>query len=224
MRFFLFLFLIILSTGCSVRWDQNEMVHPVMEKEQPPLPPVVIIDAGHGGKDRGAHSDKNPRYEEKRLTLQTAKLVGHYLTKMGHPNSLTRTTDEFIGLKERARLADYSGALLFVSVHYNSAPAKEAHGIEIFYYESKSDPARSKRSKELGQDVLSGLVHSTQAKSRGVKHGNLAVIRETHIPAILVEAGFLTHQAEREKIHTDNYRHRIARGIARGVDSYLRKR
>ncbi len=223
MKFFYVLLLILLSTGCSVRWSESERVYNVPEKEQPPLPPVVIIDAGHGGKDRGAHSDKNPRYEEKRLTLQTAKLVGHYLTKMGHPNTLTRYTDEFIGLKERAHLADYSGALVFVSVHYNSAPAKEAHGIEVFYYESKSDHARSKLSKELSQDVLSAMIHSTQAKSRGVKHGNLAVIRETHIPAILVEAGFLTHQGEREKIHTENYRHSIARGIAKGIDRYLRK-
>ncbi len=85
---------------------------------------------------------------------------------------------------------------LFVSVHYNSAPSTSAEGIEVFYYGSDKGKERTQASKQLADSVLKNVIETTQAKSRGIKHGNLAVVRKTNMPAILVEGGFLTNEKE----------------------------
>ncbi len=85
-------------------------------------------------------------------------------------------------------------------MHYNSAPAKKAEGIEVFYYKSDENKLRSLESQRLASSILAQVTKLTHAKSRGVKHGNFAVIRETTMPAVLIEGGFLTNEEEMEKI------------------------
>lgn len=182
---------------------------------------LVVIDAGHGGNDLGTHSDQNPSYQEKDYTLTTAHLLKRYLEELGIPTLMIRTNDTFVPLKERARMANAERGSIFVSLHYNSAPNEQAHGIEIFYYETKKKSRRTKESKLLAEIVLRELLEQTTAKSRGVKHGNLAVIRETKMPAILVEGGFLTNADERKNLFKSNYLKKIALGIAYGIDDYL---
>ncbi len=185
-------------------------------------PIVIVIDPGHGGKDLGTHS-KQPRYREKELTLTTAKLVANVLQKLGYRVLFTRTTDLFVGLDERAIFANKESADLFVSIHFNSAPNKQAHGIEVYFYDIPSDdPERPKSSKKLAQATMDGIVHLTQAASRGVRHGNFAVIRETKMPAILVECGFLTNEEEMAKLLSKEYLKQLARGIAQGVHTYCK--
>lgn len=202
---------------------------PVVKAEKSPLLPVkviklekVVIDAGHGGKDTGAHSEKN-HYLEKQLTLQTARLVQQYLNEMGYQTFLTRDTDEFIELSSRAEFANSLKADLFVSVHYNYCSSPEVEGIEVYYHkgDKNSLTPRLSASKCLGQEVLARVIKHTGAQSRGVKTANFAVIRETQMPAILVECGFLSNPEEREKIKDTTYRCYLAWAIARGVDVYL---
>jgi N-acetylmuramoyl-L-alanine amidase len=182
---------------------------------------LIIIDPGHGGEDEGAQSITKPRYREKSLNLATAKLLHSYLRQLGYRVLMTRNSDIFISLIERAELANKYHPDLFVSVHYNSAPSAEAHGIEVFYYLDKEDKHRAHQSKKLGQHVLKHLLIETDAKSRGVKHANYAVIRETNMPAILIEGGFLTNAAELEKIKEPAYQKKLAWGAAKGIDEYL---
>jgi len=180
----------------------------------------VVLDAGHGGKDPGAHSKKE-HYEEKQLTLVTTKLVQKYLEEMGYHVLLTRENDSFLELSARAEKANSAKADLFVSIHYNFCEAKEVEGIEIFYYQDAKNPGRVTASKKLGREVLSRIVKHTGAESRGVKPGNLAVVRETTMPAILIEGGFLSHAKERVKIQDSDYRCYLAWAIARGIDAYF---
>jgi N-acetylmuramoyl-L-alanine amidase len=184
---------------------------------------VVIIDPGHGGQDMGTHSEKGVKYQEKSLTLATSLMLRDYLEKMGYRTYLTRTDDSFIALEKRSSIANDKSPTLFVSVHFNSAPSKEAEGIEVFYYKSEENKSRSKDSKVLAENILRYVLKSTDAKSRGVRHGNFAVIRETKMPAILIEGGFLTNDQELQKIQNASYLKKIAWGIAQGVDAYLRK-
>jgi N-acetylmuramoyl-L-alanine amidase len=184
--------------------------------------PVIVIDAGHGGKDLGTNS-KTLHYEEKALTLETAFMLEHYLQKMGYRTVLTRSEDVFIPLSKRAGIANDLRSRLFVSMHYNSAPSKDASGIEVFYYLSDTNKKRTIESKNLGDHVLREVTGATGAKSRGVKHGDFAVIRETKMPAILVESGFLTNPEERQRILQRPYMQRLARGVAKGVDDYLKR-
>ena len=183
--------------------------------------PVIVVDAGHGGLDYGTKA-KGPYCVEKRVALETAKLVRKYLDQLGYRVVLTRSTDVFIPLWRRVQTANKRNCALFVSVHYNSSPTKSAHGIEVFYCDRKKAKKCSKASKKLANRVLKHVIHRTKAKSRGVKKGNFYVIRETKIPAILIEGGFISNYGERCKLKKNRYLDKIARGIADGVDQYFK--
>lgn len=181
---------------------------------------LIVLDPGHGGKDVGTYSEGPSVYHEKFLNLSTANMVKNYLVQMGYEVAMTRSNDTFIALGERAEFANKKKPALFVSIHYNSAPSKEAEGVEIFYYRAKNDKNRSDESKSLATAILQKILKNTEAKSRGVKHGDLAVIRQTDMPAVLVEGGFLTNKEEREKLGDASYLKRLALGIAQGIDAY----
>ncbi len=185
--------------------------------------PTVVIDAGHGGLDLGARGYK-PYCEEKRLSLQTAKLVKKYLGQLGYHVIMTRVSDAFISLSKRVETANKTGSDLFVSVHYNSSRNPTAKGIEVFFCDAKSNTLRTASSRKLASLVLTRLIHRTKAISRGVKKGNFYVIRETKMPAILVEGGFISNPGERNLLKDPKYLDQIARAIADGVDQYFKKK
>lgn len=182
---------------------------------------LIVIDPGHGGKDFGAEAVFHPPLKEKNLNLVTARFLEGYLQQMGYQTVMTRTDDYFISLDKRASFANSMQADLFVSVHFNSAPNAKADGIEIFYYRSDNNKERSFASNRLAGSILKFVIPNTQAKSRGVKHGNLAVIRKTGMPAALVEGGFITSEQELAKLRDPNYLKALAWGIAQGVQAYL---
>lgn len=182
---------------------------------------TIMLDIGHGGTDRGARAN-SPFCEEKRICLQTGRLVKKYLDQLGYRVIMTRSTDVFVSLPRRVEMADQARAALFVSIHYNSAPASQAKGIEVFYPESKERKMRSSASKKLAQAILSKVIHRTSAVSRGVKKGNFYVIRETSMPAVIVEGGFISNPQERVSLKDHEYIDQIARGIADGIDQYYR--
>lgn len=222
------LILFLLLQGCqSSRLPQETPISALSDaaplllipKKQGPL---IIIDAGHGGEDNGTQSPFKPSYLEKSLTLTTSRMVRDFLNQMGYQTQMTRESDIFIPLKTRASLANGANPALFVSIHYNSAPSKEANGIEIFYYLSETDKERSVASKKLATTMLKKVLERTGAKSRGVKSANFAVIRETNMPAVLIEGGFLTNQEEMQKIKDPAYLKQLALGIAQGVHEHLR--
>lgn len=220
----LFLILVLLLTGCGHSNYQPEPYYTV--KQAPviarPRPLTIAVDPGHGGKDQGAHK-KKPSYEEKELTLATAKIVAQYLKQMGYNTLVTRTDDTFIPLDTRSSMANSQHVDLFLSIHYNAAANAKAYGVEVYYFDDEKDKARGEASKKLATSVLGNIISQTQAKSRGVKHGNLAVIRETKMPAILIEGGFLTNDDELKHIQDPTYRSTLARGIAMGVRDYIRQ-
>ena len=182
---------------------------------------TIMLDIGHGGTDRGTRAS-GPFCEEKRICLQTGRLVKKYLDQLGYRVVMTRATDVFVSLPRRVEMADQARAALFVSIHYNSAPASQAKGIEVFYSESKEKKIRSAASKKLAQSILTKLIQRTSAVSRGVKQGNFYVIRETSMPAVIVEGGFISNPEERTFLKDHEYIDKIARGIADGIDQYCR--
>jgi N-acetylmuramoyl-L-alanine amidase len=182
---------------------------------------TILIDPGHGGEDEGAHASGPPAYCEKELTLATAHYLQSYLHQLGHTVFLTRDRDRTISLQQRSTLANKKAVDLFVSVHYNAAPSVQASGIDVFYYRDGAPNARTRSSESLARYVLNGVIEKTSAISRGVKQGNFAVIRETVMPAILVEGGFLTNQQECKQILDPQHMKKIARGIALGIEHFL---
>ncbi len=227
---FLLLSFLVSACGPTRTWVREDA--PVVWKEPPKkvLPEAIVkpkkmetivIDAGHGGKDTGTQSEKN-HYQEKQLTLLTARLIQQYLAEMGYKAVLTRDSDTFVELASRAQLANSLKAHLFVSIHYNYCESPEAAGIEVYYYKDEKDQ-RLGASKRLGEEVLSRIVKHTGAQSRGTKTANFAVIRETTMPAILIEGGFLSNPEEREKVKDPQYRCYLAWSIARGIQAFLEK-
>lgn len=180
--------------------------------------PLIILDAGHGGTDEGA---KIHFFMEKRLTLMTTLLLRKYLTEMGYRVIMTRSKDVFIPLHRRVSIANKTRAVLFVSIHFNSSPSPDAHGIEIFYH-GGTDSKRVQQSRRLGNSILTELISQTHALSRGVKNGNFHVIRETSMPAVLVEGGFMTNLEERSNLRDKKYLDKVAKGVALGIDKYVK--
>lgn len=184
--------------------------------------PVIVLDAGHGGRDEGAKI-RYPYLEEKRLTLSATLYAKKYLEQLGYKVILTRDKDFFIPLQKRADMANSAKAEIFVSIHFNSCPNKIAHGIEIYYHNSSENKPKAKSSQNLASCVLSDVIKKTNARSRGVRRGKFHVIRETKMPAILVEAGFLTNPQERDNIRKPAYLEKISLGIAQGIESFIKK-
>lgn len=181
------------------------------------LKPLIILDAGHGGTDEGA---KINTFMEKKITLTTTFLTKKHLEELGYRVIMTRSRDVYLPLQRRVSIANKTKGLLFVSVHFNSSPA-EAQGIEIFYNLSK-EMWRTRASKRLANCILHHVIDQTEAISRGVKQANFHVIRETEMPAVLVEGGFITHKEERKKLRDKTYLDRLAFGIAQGIDKYMK--
>jgi len=184
---------------------------PVKEKQ------LIVLDAGHGGTDEGA---KVQTFMEKNLTLMTSLLVKKHLLAKGYRVLLTRSRDQLLTLPERVAAAHRAKADLLISIHYNAAPSKEAKGIEVFYYNA-GEPWRSQASKRLAQSILREMILSTGAISRGVKIGNHHLTRESNMPAVLVEGGFITNAEERSQLRNPAYREKIAEAIASGIDKYV---
>lgn len=170
---------------------------------------TVVIDAGHGGHDLGAAEDL---VYEKHINLDVARRLEISLKEMGYKTVLIRSTDVFVALQERAKMANKYRNAVFVSVHFNSAWRKEALGIETFYRDSKSE--------KFARLVQSRLIKNVGATDRGVKTANFAVLRHCRHPSILVEGGFISNKTERSAMLDPQFRQVVAESIAQGVKQF----
>jgi len=173
---------------------------------------TVVIDAGHGGFNLG---QRNGQVYEKWLALDVSLRLDKYLRKKGVNTILTRRSDVFISLPERVRIANrHSNRSIFVSVHFNGASNRDAHGLETFHY--------SNNSKDLAARIQSEIVRATRRRDRGVKQARFHVIRNTKQQAVLVECGFLTNAQELKLCKTGKYRQAMAEAIGRGIVKHLK--
>lgn len=173
----------------------------------------VFVDAGHGGIDSGANGfGKN----EAQLNLEVAKKVEQKLKEKNIQVEMSRETNEFVELGERARLANNYGADVFVSIHQNSADAESANGIETYCHPDK------KVYSPLALEIQNNAIAQTGARNREVKYSNLAVLRESNMPSALFESGFISNKTEYNKLIDPSYQDKLATGIADGVEKYLK--
>lgn len=172
---------------------------------------TVIIDPGHGGRDKGGHYGK---VYEKHLALDTAYRLEKTLKTMGYNTVMTRRSDNFVSLPGRVKMANRYRNAIFVSVHYNYTWKSKVSGLETFYY--------SGSGKKLASYIQRGMLRYTRAGDRGAKYGRFYVIRNTKMPAVLVEGGFISNSAERGRIKSAYFREAVARGIAEGIQRFRR--
>ncbi len=173
---------------------------------------TVVLDAGHGGHDRGGiPSNIIP---EKGVALDTAKRVSAILRNAGLRTVMTRSSDVFIPLGRRCEIANAQSRAIFVSIHYNSAPRTGARGIESFY--------RSPASRTLAALIQRRAAATTTGDNRGVKRAGFYVLRHTRSTAVLIECGFLTNPTDARQASNAAYREKLARAIAGGILEYRR--
>ena len=224
---------------------------------------TVVIDAGHGGHDAGACAFGR---KEKDINLAVALLTRKYI-EAAHPEIkvyMTRSTDVFVGLQQRANFANRKKADLFISIHTNSASSSKASGTETYVLGLRRANDNLEVSKRENQVILlekdyketyEGFdpnstesyiifefmqnVHLTASinvasevqksfvklgrGNRSVRQGPFLVIRETAMPSILVELGFITNKAESDYLVSQSGREQLAKGIADGFSRYYKK-
>jgi len=174
---------------------------------------TVIIDPGHGGRDKGAYWGG---VRESYLNLIVSHKLSYELKRRGIRVVMVRKRDRFLSKHYRVRLANRYPSAVFVSVHFNASLYTRAKGIETFYYSSEG--------RKLASKVQSRMVRQLKGRNRGVKRGNYQVLRESRPTAILVECGFISNSRERARCLTRWYQTSAASAIARGLMDYRKMR
>lgn len=206
--------------------------------------PTVVIDCGHGGSDAGAIGCA--QVQEKEVLLPIGLEVAQLLKSQGVDAILTRTTDCTVNLDERTTLANSVDADAFVSIHANSSASREACGIETFCVNPREFKAnfvsltpqekkaadsfflnRCMQAQQLADSLHANLLAQIKQKKyavvdRKVKHASSQVLLGAHMPAVLVEIGFVTNEVESRLLKSPAYQQVVAQGISNGILAFLR--
>jgi len=174
----------------------------------------VVIDAGHGGKDPGA---SYYGHREKDIVLDVALMVSEILRASGVDARMTRSTDTFIELNDRAALAREVGAKLFVSLHCDAAPNRRARGFTIY-----APQDRMRQTSSFAAAMEKSML-TTNMASRGIRAAGFRVLVRTKCPALLLEMGFLSNRYDARLLASKSYQHAVARAAANAVTAYLTK-
>ena len=175
---------------------------------------VVMIDPGHGGRDPGAVGIGG--LQEKNVILPISRRVAALLEQNGVQAVMTRSDDRFISLRGRTDMASRARANLFVSIHANaiSLSRPDVNGVETYYYSS---------GQRLAQTIHRSMLQSTGMRDRGVKRARFYVLRNTSMPAVLVEVGFVTGREDAPRLSDPRFRDQMAEAIARGILQYVQQ-
>jgi len=169
---------------------------------------TIVIDAGHGGFDRGGVPGQ--RITEKDKALDVAQRLKRILQAQGYRVVMTRDSDVFIPLGTRCAIANNYRDASFVSIHFNCASRAGANGIETYYYRGDS--------AGLAASIHRNVVSISPSENRGIRRRGFYVLRRTAIPSVLVECGFLTNPTEGRLALSPEYRQSLAEQIARGIN------
>lgn len=180
---------------------------------------TIVIDPGHGGRDPGAIYGG---YREKDQVLAISKRIKEQLSYKGIKCTLTRENDEFLSLLDRTDKAkSIKDAKLFVSIHFNASASRKGTGMETYRVNraNKVISEESKRPQEIIHKEIAALNKKYKIKDRGMKEANFFVLRNSKIPAVLVEVLFIDH--DMQFIENTNYYFEVATSIANAIEKYI---
>jgi N-acetylmuramoyl-L-alanine amidase len=196
---------------------------------------TIVLDAGHGGFDKGARSTYGT---EKEYALDVARRLRPLLIAKGFKVILTRENDVFLPLELRARIANQTRDSIFVSLHFNATSNREANGFEIFSLTPRGAPSTADnalalsfanmqagsavdaQSFELSAAVYHSMLGHIPGFDRGIKRARFAVLRLSKIPAILIEGGFLSETNDSKLVANPAWRDKLADAISVGIENY----
>jgi N-acetylmuramoyl-L-alanine amidase len=165
---------------------------------------TVVIDPGHGGKDSGVARN---HLQEKNLALDVALRLRPKLQAAGFNTVMTRTTDVFIPLEDRAAISNAHSEVFFISIHFNDSPKRAIHGATVYYHTPVAAPMALEIANSLG----------TITTNRGIMTANFRVLRKNHYPAVLVECGFVSNRTEAARCGSADFREALASRIAAAI-------
>ena len=177
---------------------------------------IVMLDAGHGGKDPGA-VNRGLRLTEAAINLSVAKKTREALQKLGAACYLTRNSDVFVDLAERARMSNALGADLFISLHCNAAESDAAHGFESY---TSRGVTEADEFNQILLDTWCATFPFQSVRAGGLKEANFAVLRGTKAPAILIEMGFISNAVEAKMLDSEEWQAHAAHTIAEAVKTW----
>lgn len=205
----------IISENVSFEKLVSENVTQASALVEAAKPPVIFIDAGHGGADGGCEGGK---VLEKNVNLAIALAVKEQLENRGYIVLMSREDDTYISKEDRVKAANSSGADVFVSIHQNSSKYSKVKGMEVWY--DGTDTNRD--SEKLAQLIKQHTIDTTASIERELKeNADFYVTGNTTMPACLIETGFLSNSTERNNLTSAEYQAKIADGIANGIEYYF---
>lgn len=174
---------------------------------------VIALDPGHGGEDTGMSSGEAV---EKDIDLKICSKLKIMLESQGYQVVMTREDDTRLSKEERTTLANESGADLLVSVHCNYSESDGSiSGASASFQEG------NKQSRALAENILDSLTEESGAADGGTRAGDFTILNDADMPAVLVEAGYLSNDTESVNLADDVYQNDVAKGIAFGIISSL---
>jgi N-acetylmuramoyl-L-alanine amidase len=205
---------------------------------------VIVLDPGHGGRDIGARGAEGTL--EKAVAMDLAQLIAAQLQR-DYKVTLTRTDDYHVDLDNRTALANHLNADLFVSLHTGGSFVYGTAGPIVYYYQnaSKFSSTRGQNPASQGENdnrpipwnrlqdnyrersrILAGMIHSRLStinsfKNSRVQGAPLAVLQGAHMPAILIEVGYLTNPAEEKNLRNNRFLMNVAAEISKGIEDFL---
>jgi N-acetylmuramoyl-L-alanine amidase len=174
---------------------------------------TVVVDAGHGGKDQGCSYGE---LLEKDINLQIALKLKKKLEKSGFYVIMTREDDTFISLGGRVEMAEEAKADVFVSIHVDSYTDDESINGASVYYETGADGGRV-----LANELFAAIDSAKGVSTRKVTESDLYVLRNTTMPAALVETGYITNSTDRENLQSKKFQEKLADCICSGIITYF---
>lgn len=220
------------------RMDLTKLIEPVMRPSRiknATEVETVILDPGHGGHDRGAQGKWG---YESGYTLDVARRARDLLQQQGFKVYMTRDRNVFIPLEDRVRFANKFPNAIFISIHFNHGQSSTATGLETFTLAPRGVPSmmsdgprmsdltacpgnvNDAANMALATAAHAAMVGTVGGFDRGIKRARFHVIRNTQIPAVLLECGFLSNISDSRKIASSAYRQVLASAVARAVRNY----
>ncbi|MBA8761846.1 N-acetylmuramoyl-L-alanine amidase [Staphylococcus coagulans] len=188
-------------TNLDIKEDENPYAHPLKNK-------VIVLDPGHGGGDQGAASQTGKKTLEKNMTLKTGLELKELLEKEGAKVKLTRTKDEYVKLKDRNLKGD-----VFISIHNDALDSPNANGATVYWFHEQQ--------QALAETLNASIQKKAILSDRGPRQENYQVLRQTEMPAVLLELGYISNPTDEVLIRDANHRKIVETAIVDGLKNYF---
>ncbi len=188
-------------TNLNIPADQSLSSNPLKGK-------TIVLDPGHGGSDQGASSSTPSKSLEKNYTLKTAKELKKLLNKEGAHVKMTRSNDKNVSLDDRNIKGD-----AFISIHNDALDSSNANGVTVYWFKDKQE--------SLAQTLNSAIQKKALLTNRGSRQQNYQVLRQTDIPAVLLELGYISNPTDESMINDQLHRQVVEQAIVDGLKQYF---